>query len=113
MDHSGQSTFSLHTDGVALPLTSYGPTVFLHVHRPTEDELQNLEITDITDPHGWDPYDDGIHISLLHTFPQLLNPISFQDPIDDLLIIYGPRQISRLRTTKPKHKLTPEYLAGL
>ena len=37
LDHSGQSTFSLHTAGVGLPLTSYGPTAFLHVCRPTED----------------------------------------------------------------------------
>ena len=47
-------------DGIKMPLISKGPLTFLPICRSTQDEMKNdnLQIIQLTSPHGWDPYGD-------------------------------------------------------
>ena len=42
--HTGQSTFSVSTSEHALHLQQHGPTACLKLHRPTNEEMDNLDI---------------------------------------------------------------------
>jgi hypothetical protein len=59
LDHTGSSTFALHVGDIMFPFQPFGPTAYLHVRRPTDEELNSLPILDVTDEHGWDPYSDS------------------------------------------------------
>ena len=56
LEHTGQSTFSVSTSEHAFHLQQNGPTACLQLHRPTNEEMDNLDIIDITDEHEWKPY---------------------------------------------------------
>ena len=48
--------FDLH-----LPFKSHGPTAYLQIRHPTEEEYEECDHMHLTDPEGWDPY--GVHSS--------------------------------------------------
>ena len=56
LDHTNQSTFSTITGDHELRLEQFGPTAFIQLRRPTEDELETLAPVDITGEEEWDPY---------------------------------------------------------
>ena len=56
LDHTNQTTFSIITGDHELQLEQFGPTAFIHLRRPTEDELETLAPVDITGEEEWDPY---------------------------------------------------------
>ena len=60
LDHTGNSTFSIIADDTTFPLQQSGPTAYINVRRPTNEELdeQRDYIIDVTDENEWDPYED-------------------------------------------------------
>ena len=59
LDHTGQTTFSLSTFEHAFQLQQNVPTACLQLRRPTNEEMDNLDIIDITDEHEWKPYNES------------------------------------------------------
>ena len=137
LDHTGNSTFSLRTeDGTVFPFQRHGPTAFLHVRRPTEEELDTILIIDITEEENWNPYDDDAtrninivdsettsydyHVQLyvnainsgIH-FGSTSNFYDYYEPCAEHLPEHVQRAIASTMTTKPKGTLTPEYLADI
>ena len=51
LDHTGQRTFSVSTSEHAFHLQQHGPTACLQLRRPTNEEMDNLDVIDITDEH--------------------------------------------------------------
>ena len=108
LDHTEQSTFSIITEETEIKLEQFGPTAFVQLRRPTEDELETLPILDITGEDEWDPYGDP---SRDPTFSSLQSMV--KDEIGDWLLDYPDRAICAVNMSKPKECLTPEYLAQL
>ena len=52
------NTQCIIVDKITLPLKMWGPLSFLQVCCPTSSEVKdsNLQILQLTSPHGWDPY---------------------------------------------------------
>ena len=72
LEYTGQSTFSVSTYEHAFQLQQHGPTACLQLRRPTNEEMDNLNIIDITDEHEWKPYNEihrsnDAHFSMLTT----------------------------------------------
>jgi hypothetical protein len=88
-----------------------GPTACLHVRRPTNEELENIDIIDITDEHEWQPYQENLDRGICNV--SIINTNIVHDEIDDWLLNSHNRRLCALQVTKPKDKLTPEYLAQL
>ena len=89
LDHTGYSTFSISTEEHVFPLSSFGPTAYLHVRRPTDEELATMQPIDITDHSGWDPYPNQQLFSLSQRSHQLSpDPAvsDFEHPLDDYLL---------------------------
>ena len=55
LDHTGKSTLSVSTSEHAFHLQQHGPTACLQLRRPKNEEMDNLDIIDITDEHEWKP----------------------------------------------------------
>lgn len=112
LDHTGHSTFSITSDDTDMPLHRCGPTSFLHVRRPTEAELATLDVIDITSPDSWDPYPDRnpstVQLSSITTIPSFA-----PDPIDDALLFQPYRRIAAMHISKPRDKLTADYLSQI
>ena len=108
LDHTDQSTFSIITEDNEFGLEQFGPTAFIQLRRPTEEELETLTPIDITSEDGWDPYGNSRQD---HTFASLQSVI--RDEIDDWLLEYPNRSICAVNMSKPKDSLTPEYLAQI
>lgn len=49
LHHNGTSAFSAMTLDTAIILEQNGPTTFLRLRRPADDELENFTITDMKD----------------------------------------------------------------
>lgn len=115
LDHTGTGTFSISSGDTYLPLSSYGPTAFMQVRRPTAEELDTLQPIDLTDPDDWDPYpEDARYISSLKSRTMDQEELDLEEhPIDCFLLDSTIRQIAAIRLSKPKDRLTPEYLAKL
>lgn len=123
LDHDGRSTFSIiapNHDETQFPLQRFGPTAFLQVRRPTDEELDTLKVIDLTEEEDWNPYpfgetSDNYRIDSVQAI--LHHVEGSDDPIaDHLLLDHLPermRHINALRTGKPKDRLTPEYLANI
>ena len=115
LDHTGTGTFSISADECEFHLQAYGPTAYLAVRRPTEEELEHCDIVDITEEHDWDPYKDSDNqarinaINITHD----LNHLTEEETIEDYLLNNNIRRIQAMQVTKPKEKLTPEYLAQI
>ena len=60
LDHTGKSTFSVSTSEHAFQLQQNVPTACLQLRRPTNEEMDNLNIIDITDEHEWKPYNESL-----------------------------------------------------
>ena len=112
LDHTGSSTFSVEAEDYSFPLQRHGPTAFIQMRRPTQEELDHCPIVDITDEDEWDPYKMA-HISAINSLTNTSNTVvpTSVESIDDWLLYSNDRQISALQVTRPKDKLTPEYLA--
>ena len=72
--------------------------------------MDNLDIIDITDQHESKPYNEShrsndAHFSMLTT--------TVQDGIDEWLLIHHDRRLYAIHMSKPKYRLTPEYLNQL
>ncbi len=136
LDHTGQSTFSLHTtDGTVFPFSKYGPTAYIHVRRPTQEELDHLPIIDITEEEEWDPYANessisSVNISSVDTWRERLQVhidavsqgiysgssdyiYDYYEPCSEHLPEHVQRSIASTMTTKPKGSLTADYLAHI
>ena len=109
LDHTGTSTFSIDVGEYNLPLHRHGPTAYVPLRRPTEDELNHCSIVDITEEEEWDPYKNS-HVYAVNSISTHSAPI---DDIDDWLLYSTDRNIGALQMTKPKDKLTPEYLSQI
>ena len=48
LDHTNQTTFSIIAADHDLRLEQFGPTAFIQLRRPTDDELKTLMPIDIT-----------------------------------------------------------------
>ena len=53
--HGGKSY--LECEGVLIPLTMVDAMMTIKIRKPTEYELENCEMVDITSPEPWHPYD--------------------------------------------------------
>ena len=138
LDHTGTSTFSMHTEnGTIFPFSRHGPTAFLHVRRPTDAELICLPITDITEEETWVPYEDNnarninaitpsthhelsTHVQChINTFSagfhdgSTSNFYDYYKPCSEHLQENLQRSITSTITTKPRDALTPDYLANI
>ena len=111
LDHTGSGSFSIMTSGHSFKLERNGPTACLHVRRPTNEELENIDIIDITDEHEWQPYQENLDRGICNV--SIINTNIVHDEIDDWLLNSHNRRLCALQVTKPKDKLTPEYLAQL
>ena len=108
-DHTGNSTFSI----ITLDTTFFeqnDPTVFLQLRRPTNEELKNYEIKNITNESKWDQcklskFTDDVNIYALST--------NTKNNIYYWLLNYCDWKISVLHMSKSKDKLTPEYLVQI
>ena len=111
LDHTNNSTFSIISSDLQFPLQIHGPTAYLQLRRPTDDELQDLhdDIVDITDQHGWDPYKSPQDTT--HDISQLVR--TEHESVDDWLLYDSDRRISAMTVHRPKSNLTPEYLSQL
>ena len=87
LDHTGQSTFSLHVQDKSFPFEAFGPTAYLQVRRPTDEELHSLPVLDITNEHGWEPYGDITKedISSLISRVSVEDHAPYEHPLDDRL----------------------------
>ena len=108
--HTGQRTFSVSTSEHTFHLQQHGPTACLQLRRPTNEEMDNLDIIDITDEHEWKPYNEShrsndAHFSMITT--------TVQDGIDECLLSHHDRRLCAIHMSKPNYRLTPEYLAQL
>ena len=108
LDHTNQSTFSIIAGDDEMQLEQFGPTAFVQLRRPTDEELDSLTPVDITGEDGWNPYGDS-HPG--HTLASLQTAMTHD--IDNWLLEYPERSICALNMSKPKDCLTPEYLAQL
>ena len=133
LDHTGTSTFSMHIgDGTILPFSRHGPTAYLHVRRPTNDEISCLPITDITEEEMWVPYnEDARNInSIAHSAQpdvecyvnsfsagfhngSTCNFYDYFEPCAEHLHENMQRYIAPTITIKPKDALTSDYLASI
>ena len=111
LDHTGNSTFSIIADNTTFPLQQSGPTAYINVRRPTNEELdeQRDYIIDFTDVNEWDPYGDT-NPSRYNSSVTSLGPYG---DIDDWLLNQHNRRISAMHMAKPQNKLTPEYLSQI
>ena len=113
LDHTGTGTFSITSDDSEFHLLQHGPTAYLPVRRPTEEELEHCTIVDITEEHDWDPYKGSSStINAINT-AQNDDYLTEEDDIDNHLVYNQIRRIQAMRVSKPKDKLTPEYLAQI
>ena len=108
LDHTGQSTFSIIAGENELKLQQSGPTAYINLRRPTDDELDTLSPVDITYIEEWNPYGNPSHMP---TVASLHSHVTHA--IDDWLLEYPSRVICALNMSKPKDSLTPEYLSQL
>ena len=108
LDHTGKRTFSVSTSEHAFHLQQHGPKACLQLRRPTNEEMDNLNIIDITDEHEWKPYNES-HRSNDAPFSMLTTTV--QDGIDYWLLSHHDRRLCAIHMNKPKDRLTPEYLA--
>ena len=99
------NTQCMIVDNITLPLKMRGPLSFLQVRRPTSSEVQdsNLQILQLTSPHGWDPYcTDTISTQHMLHFKYGCNISTF--------LTKHHRILFRLQSTSKK-TLTPSLLA--
>lgn len=88
LDHTGTSTFSMHTEnGTVFPFYWLGPTAFLHIRQLTTEELEAIPRTDITEEESWLPYGNdtnGTHEicnnNRLQSYIMHFLPVSMMDP---------------------------------
>jgi len=100
-----KNTQCVIVDGKVLPLKMRGPLSYLSIRRPTISEVQNseLQVLQLTSPHGWDPYSTDA-ISTQHMLH-----FQFGCRISTFLT-KNNRILSRL-TSNSKKTLTPSILA--
>ena len=120
LDHTGTSSFSMSVadhNETSFPLQRHGPTAYLPVRRPTQEELDTIEIIDITEEEEWNPYDGFNYainnVNIEQSRCALEEEEGTDDPISEHFLYSTPRRISALKISKPKSKLTPEYLAEI
>ena len=99
LDHTGQSTFSVSTSEHAFHLQQHGPTACLQLRRPTNEEMDNLDIIDITDEHEWKPYNESHRSNNAH-FSMITTTV--QDGIDEGLLSHHDRRLCAIHMSKPK-----------
>lgn len=110
LDHTGSGTFSITSDSHEFHLKQNGPTAYIPVRRPTDEELEHCPIIDITEENNWEPYKD-CKINVVNT--EQRGTIFAEEHIDDYLIEGYNRRIRSMQVSKPKDRLTPEYLAQI
>ena len=113
LDHTGTSTFSVHVSNsvdTIFPLSRHGPTAYLAVRRPTQTELETLPVIDITEEEEWDPYRSTYSINAVELYAPV-DDIGSDEPIGEHLLYNIERKINAMRVSKPRSKLTPEYLS--
>ena len=100
-----KNTQCVIVDGKVLPLKMRGPLSYLSIRRPTISEVQNseLQVLQLTSPHGWDPYSTDA-ISTQHMLH-----FQFGCRISTFLT-KNNRILSRL-SSNSKKTLTPSILA--
>ena len=54
LDHTGTGTFIITFRDYDFPLKEYGPTAYICLRRPSEDELEHCHIIDITNEDKWE-----------------------------------------------------------
>ena len=80
-------------------LQQHVPTACLQLRRQTNEEMDNLDIIDITDEHEWKPYNEshrsnGAHFSMITT--------TVQDVIDEWLLSHHDPMMCNIHMSKPK-----------
>ena len=117
LDHTGNSTFSMQTSDdneTIFPLQRHGPTAYLPVRRPRDEELETLTPIDITEEEEWDPYGPNCHVNAVEATTSLNSHEDYSDePIGEHLLYGINRKISAMRINKPQSKLTAEHLAKI
>ena len=120
LDHKGTSSFSMSVadhNETSFPLQRHGPTAYLPVRRPTQEELDTIEIIDITEEEEWNPYHGSNYainnVNIEQSRRALEEEEGTDDPISEHFLCSTPRRISALKISKPKSKLTPECLAEI
>ena len=74
------------------------------------EEMDNLNIIDITDEHEWKPYNESYRSNDDH-FSMIITTV--KDGIDEWLLSHHDRRLCAIHMSKPKDRLTPEYLAQI
>lgn len=118
LDHTGASSFSVQTtdpDETSFPLSRFGPTSYLPVRRPTQEELETLPVIDITEEEEWDPYKNTYSVNTVEVAPEenMLKEDESDNPIGEHLLYGAQRKINAMKISKPKSKLTPECLSEI
>ena len=76
-----------------------------------QEELAHCPIIDITEEHNWDPYNEA-NINAVNVEQQ--RDVHFaEETIEDYLLESHTRQIRAMQVSKPKDRLTPEYLSQI
>ena len=111
LDQTGSGTFSIMSEENEFQLQQHGPTAYLQVRRPTIEELAHCPIVDITEEHNWDPYNKA-NINAVNVEQR---DVSFAEEttIEDYLLESHTRRIRAMHVSKPKDRLTPEYLSQI
>ena len=125
------SSYSIHFPhlDLHLPFVSHGPTAFLPIRRPSEQEYDECDHLDLTDHEGWDPYggynssqylssviqashNQSPFVSGLHPLDEEIMQFSFCSKINSTPIVSTESLISSI-SLKEQREATPERLAKL
>jgi hypothetical protein len=115
LEYDDTSRFAIiasDTENTTFPLQRYGPTAYMHVRRPTEEELTTITPIDLTEEEEWNPYPHGDDVAQynINSVQRVESTGVFSGAISPIGRL---RQIHALRVSKPKDTLTPEHLAKI
>ena len=105
LNNNEEGSFSVSLGGISLPLKRYGPTAYLDLRCPTNDELDQLydEIIDVTCEDGWDPYKDQNRDDDVTMIARVMQ----EQYLDDWLLNHHVRNIGMLQVSKPNVDAEP------
>ena len=128
--YESTSSFSIyvpHLD-LHLPFESHGPTAFLPIRRPTDQEYEECDHLDLTDSDGWHPYggyDSSSYLSSVKRLPREQGPTHDVHPIEEEIMQFSlmsrinSSPIVNMKATassisiKEQREATPERLSKL
>ena len=107
-ENKSRQTIYIPEKDITLPLLSHGPTLYLPVRYPSQDELNECEHLELTSHDLWEPH------NLIPSISQLKSTLekSPDDPLDFSTMIASHIHIDAITTTV-KGDLSPSYLSRL